>query len=95
MINLPDWDNRSWLAMPCEMYFLEAVATQPGNIRSRKPARLIWLYTLGTSRDEILDDLRVSERTLAKWFGWWIEDGLNGVCGVVDLPLSAYLSEAQ
>ena len=76
-----DWNDRQLLATPIEMKYLEQFATQPGNCRSRKPARLIWLYTQGNSHEEILADLRVSEATLEKWFQWWIDDGVRGVTG--------------
>lgn len=75
------WDSkpREFMALPCEMAILERYATQPGNVRSRKPARLIYLYTLGRSRAEILADLRISEATAVKYFNRWITDGLSGV----------------
>lgn len=79
-----DWDDRQWLAAPVEMKYLEEFATQPGNIRSRKPARLIWLYTQGQARADILADLRVSEATLEKWFQWWIDEGVRGVTGGIE-----------
>ena len=82
-----DWNDRQWLAAPVEMKYLEQFATQPGNCRSRKPARLIWLYTQGTSHKEILTDLRVSEATVEKSFQRWIDDGVRGVTGVEILEL--------
>jgi hypothetical protein len=78
-----DWDRREWLACPVEMKYLKAHATQPGNIRSRKPARLIYLYTMGLPRTEIIADLKVDESTLDRWFTRWIESGVAGVTGLV------------
>jgi hypothetical protein len=74
-----DWDIREWLAMPEEMVILEKFANQSGNIRSRKPSRLIWLYTKGASQVEILDDLRISEQTLEKYFARWVQYGVSGL----------------
>jgi hypothetical protein len=84
-----DWTKRQWLALPDEMQVLERFATQPANHRSRKPARLIWLYTLGWSRKAILADLRVSNClrpcrarhgwTLTRYFNCWIDDGVPGL----------------
>lgn len=85
-----DWDDRQWLAAPAEMTYLELFANQPGNCRSRKPARLIWLYTNGKSRNEIMADLRVSEATLEKWFQTWIEQGVAGLAGT-EIPELAKL----
>lgn len=76
-----DWHDRQWLAMPEEMSILKQFATQSGNRRSRKPARFIWLYTLGEPRDDILADLRVSETTLKRWFERWIDYGVSGLTG--------------
>ena len=76
-----DWTDRQWMAMPPEMEILECYASQPGNYKSRKPARLIWLYTLGKSRAEILADLNISERTLERYFERWIDYGVMGVTG--------------
>lgn len=61
------------------MKVLERYATQPGNCRSRKPARLIWMYTLGKSRQKIIADLRISEETLEKHFACWIVEGVSGL----------------
>jgi hypothetical protein len=74
-----DWTKRQWLALPDEMKILERFATQPANHRSRKPARLIWLYTLGWSRKAILADLRVSNWTVTCYFNRWIADGVPGL----------------
>ncbi|MBN1661924.1 MAG: hypothetical protein JXA93_26255, partial [Anaerolineae bacterium] len=76
-----DWNDRQWLPMPCEMKRLEPVATQPANHRSRRPARLIYLYALGYSREAILADLKIREQTLAQYFERWIDYGVSGVCG--------------
>lgn len=83
----PRWDApvREWLAMPIEMDVLRRYAEQPGNIRSRKPARLIYLYTLGWSVADIEADLRLSSDTLQKYFMRWIEYGVQGVTGSDEL----------
>jgi len=85
-----DWDNREWLALDAEMAVLERFATQPGNYRSRKPARLVWLYTLGEAREKILADLKVSETTLERWFERWINYGVSGLTKFSHPELNLY-----
>lgn len=78
-----DWNNRQWLALPEEMRILERYANQPGNICSRKPARLIWLYSLGIEKQVILADLKLSESRLAEYFQRWIDYGVSGLTGYI------------
>lgn len=87
-----DWDDRQWLATPDEMSALEMVATQPGNIRSRKPARLIWLYTRGVPRETILADLRKSEATLERYFEAWIDGGVPALTRMSHPQLYRFIS---
>lgn len=84
-----DWDDRQWLAMPEEMEALEVLANQPANFRSRKPARLIWLYTLGVPREGILADLKKSEATLERHFETWINYGVHGLAGFIIAELDS------
>ena len=86
-----DWRERGWLALPEEMAILEKFANQPANIRSRKPARLVWLYTLGIGKAEIISDLKVPEKKLEQYFQRWIDYGVRGVTGYAHPELPTFL----
>ena len=91
-----DWNDRQWLPMPCEMKRLQAVAEQPANIRSRIPARVVYLYALGWSRQAILDDLMRSEKTITGYFERWIDGGVSAVCGGLCEPsLDEYVQDCE
>lgn len=74
-----DWEERQYLALPEEMEIIEPFADQPANMKSRKPARLIVLYTRGVSRQDVLDDLNISERDVERYFARWIIFGVDGL----------------
>ena len=73
------WTRRDFLPDAIEVDELTAIASQPGNHKSRKPALFILLYASGKSKAAIKRELRVSERSLHLWWTRWIEDGVDGL----------------
>ena len=73
------WRRRDYLPCAIEIDQLVAIASQPGNHKSRKPALFILLYANENSKAAIKRELRVSERSLQRWWTRWVEDGVDGL----------------
>ncbi len=73
------WEQRELLPLPGELDVLAWYAQTYGRYPTGKRARFLLLYSAGASRQEILDQLRVSEASLERWWTRWVEERLLGL----------------
>lgn len=70
---------RDFLPMSSEVEVLTRIAAQPGNFKSAKRAKFILWYAANKPKPWILEELKVSGRSLQLWYQRWVEDGIEGL----------------